>query len=42
MAEVFAGVPVADTVTGTDTLLSIEKARAVLGYTPEFSWRSLF
>jgi nucleoside-diphosphate-sugar epimerase len=42
MAEVFAGVPVADTMTGTDTLLSIEKARAVLGYTPEFSWRSLF
>jgi nucleoside-diphosphate-sugar epimerase len=42
MAEVFPGVPVADTVTGTDTLLSIEKARAVLGYSPEFSWRSLF
>ena len=42
MAEVFPGVPVADTVTGTDTLLSIDKARAVLGYSPEFTWRSLF
>lgn len=42
MAEVFPGVPVADTVTGTDTLLSIDKARAALGYSPEFTWRSLF
>ena len=42
MAEVFPGVPVADTVTGTDTLLSIDKARRLLGYSPEFSWRELF
>src|SRR5919201_3928441 len=41
MAEVFPGVPVADHVSGTDTLLSIEKARRVLGYSPEFSWREL-
>jgi hypothetical protein len=41
MAEVFPGVPVAETVSGNDTLLSIEKARRVLGYSPEFSWRSL-
>ncbi len=41
MAEVFPGVPVADTVSGTDTLLDIGKARRMLGYTPEFSWRSL-
>ena len=41
MAEVFPGVPVADTVTGTDTLLSIDKARRLLGYSPEFSWREL-
>jgi hypothetical protein len=41
MAEVFPGVPVADHVTGTDTLLSIEKARRVLGYAPEFTWREL-
>ena len=41
MAEVFPDVPVADTVTGTDTLLDISKARRVLGYAPEFTWRSL-
>jgi len=29
-------------VDGFDTLLSIEKARRVLGYAPEFSWRELF
>jgi nucleoside-diphosphate-sugar epimerase len=42
MAEVFPGVPVADAVTGHDTLLSIDRARRVLGYAPEFSWRELF
>jgi nucleoside-diphosphate-sugar epimerase len=42
MAEVFPGVPVADHVTGTDTLLDIRKARTVLGYAPEFTWRELF
>jgi nucleoside-diphosphate-sugar epimerase len=42
MAEVFPGVPVAEGVTGTDTLLSIAKARRVLGYSPEFTWRELF
>ena len=42
MAEVYPGVPVADGVTGTDTLLSIDKARRMLGYAPEFSWRELF
>jgi nucleoside-diphosphate-sugar epimerase len=41
MAECFPGVPVADRVNGTDTLLDIAKARAVLGYEPEFTWRSL-
>ena len=41
MAEVFPGVPVADHVSGTDTLLSIEKARRMLGYSPDFSWREL-
>jgi nucleoside-diphosphate-sugar epimerase len=35
------GVPVAETVSGTDTLLSIDKARRVLGYAPEFSWRQV-
>jgi nucleoside-diphosphate-sugar epimerase len=42
MAEVFPGVPVADRVSGTDTLLDIGKARRVLGYAPQFSWRELF
>jgi nucleoside-diphosphate-sugar epimerase len=42
MAEVFPGVPVAESVTGTDTLLGIDKARRVLGYRAEFSWRELF
>jgi nucleoside-diphosphate-sugar epimerase len=42
MAEVFPDVKVADGVDGFDTLLSIDKARRVLGYEPEFSWRELF
>jgi len=42
MAEYFPGVPVADRVSGHDTLLAIDKARRVLGYAPEFSWRELF
>jgi nucleoside-diphosphate-sugar epimerase len=42
MAEVFPGVPVAEHVTGTDTLLDITKAKTVLGYSPEFTWRELF
>jgi nucleoside-diphosphate-sugar epimerase len=42
MAEVFPGVPLRDGVEGTDTLLSIDKARRVLGYSPDFTWRELF
>ncbi|MDQ6821437.1 MAG: NAD(P)-dependent oxidoreductase [Actinomycetota bacterium] len=42
MAEVFPGVPVAEHVDGNDTLLDITKAKAMLGYSPEFSWRQLF
>ena len=42
MAEVFPGVPVADHVDGNDTLLDIGKARAMLGYSPTFSWRELY
>lgn len=41
MSEVFPGVSVAESVSGFETLLSIEKARRVLGYSPEFSWREL-
>src|SRR3989338_4152070 len=39
MAEVFPNVPMRGAVSGTQTLLSIEKARRVLGYEPESSWR---
>ncbi len=42
MAEMFPGVPVAAGVSGTATLLGIEKARRVLGYRAAFSWRELF
>jgi len=42
MAEVFPGVPVADGVAEHGTLLGIDKARAMLGYSPDFTWRELF
>jgi nucleoside-diphosphate-sugar epimerase len=42
MAEVFPGVPVRDDLATHGTLLGIDKARRLLGYRPEFSWRSLF
>ncbi|MDQ3617053.1 MAG: NAD(P)-dependent oxidoreductase [Actinomycetota bacterium] len=37
--QVFPGVELRGEVTGTQTLLSIDKARRVLGYEPEHSWR---
>jgi nucleoside-diphosphate-sugar epimerase len=37
--EVFPGVPLTRDVQGTDTLLSIERARQVLGFAPQHSWR---
>ena len=40
MQEVFPDVPLRRPVGGTETLLSIEKARRILGYEPEFSWRT--
>jgi nucleoside-diphosphate-sugar epimerase len=39
MAEVFPGVPVRDDIGEHETLLAIGKARALLGYRPEVSWR---
>jgi nucleoside-diphosphate-sugar epimerase len=39
VAEVFPGVPVTRELGKHDTLLSIEKARRVLGYDPHHSWR---
>jgi nucleoside-diphosphate-sugar epimerase len=38
-AEVFPDVPVTRALGEHETLLSIEKARRVLGYTPAHSWR---
>ncbi len=42
MEEVYPGVPLAQSVTGNDTLLDIGRARRRLGYDPQFSWRELF
>jgi nucleoside-diphosphate-sugar epimerase len=39
VAEVFPSVPLAPDVGPNETLLSIEKARRVLGYEPQHSWR---
>ncbi|MEO7015347.1 MAG: NAD(P)-dependent oxidoreductase [Leifsonia sp.] len=38
-AEVFPGVPIKGELGVNDSLLSIAKARRVLGYEPEHSWR---
>ena len=38
-SEEFPGVEFTREVVGTDTLLSIDKARRVLGYNPQHSWR---
>jgi nucleoside-diphosphate-sugar epimerase len=42
MEEVFPGVPVAEGLPEHGTLLSIDRARRVLGYDPQWSWRDLF
>ncbi len=39
VAEVFPGVPLKRDLGVNDTLLSIDKARRVLGYAPAHSWR---
>jgi len=39
MAEVYPSVPYRPTAGKFDTLLSIEKARRLLGYEPRWSWR---
>ncbi|MBN9605249.1 MAG: NAD(P)-dependent oxidoreductase [Actinomycetales bacterium] len=39
VAEVFPGVPVTKDLATHETLLSIDKARRLLGYEPEHSWR---
>ena len=40
MAEVFPSVPYRPTPGAHDTLLSIDKARRLLGYEPQHSWRA--
>jgi nucleoside-diphosphate-sugar epimerase len=39
LAEVFPGVPLHKELGQFETLLSIDKARQVLGYAPRYSWR---
>ena len=39
LAEVFPNVPVKKKLDSNETLLSIEKARRILGYEPKYSWR---
>jgi len=39
VAETFPGVPYAEATGATETLLAIGRARALLGYAPEHSWR---
>jgi nucleoside-diphosphate-sugar epimerase len=39
VAELFPDVPITRELSANETLLSIDKARRVLGYDPQFSWR---
>jgi len=39
MAEVYPEVPLRRNVEGRETLLAIDRARALLGYEPEHSWK---
>jgi hypothetical protein len=40
LAELFSQVPLKAEFGPNETLLSIDKARRLLGYEPEHSWRS--
>ncbi|WP_327008910.1 NAD(P)-dependent oxidoreductase [Dactylosporangium sp. NBC_01737] len=40
MREVFPGVPLTRELNGFETLLGIDRAREVLGYDPQHSWRT--
>ena len=40
LAEVFPSVPTKGNLSANGTLLSIEKAKRMLGYSPQFSWKS--
>jgi nucleoside-diphosphate-sugar epimerase len=41
MAELFPGVPLKEGLGPNETLLSIEKARRLLGYEPQYTWRDI-
>ncbi len=40
LAEVFPGVPAKGQISSNGTLLSIDKAKRMLGYIPQYSWRN--
>lgn len=40
LAEVFPDVPTKGNLTANGTLLSIEKAKRLLGFSPQYSWRN--
>ena len=40
LAEVFPDVPHKGNISTNSTLLSIEKAKRLLGYSPQYSWRN--
>jgi nucleoside-diphosphate-sugar epimerase len=40
LAEVFPNVPQKGTIGTNTTLLSIDKAKRMLGYWPQYSWRN--
>jgi nucleoside-diphosphate-sugar epimerase len=41
MSEVFPDVRLTHELKGRESLMSIDKARRVLGYEPKFSWEDL-
>jgi hypothetical protein len=40
LAEVFPDVPAKGNLSANGTLLSIEKAKRMLGYSPQYTWRN--
>jgi nucleoside-diphosphate-sugar epimerase len=40
LAEVFPDVPTKGQISNNGTLLSIDKAKRMLGYIPQYSWRN--
>ena len=40
MKEVYPKVALKKKISGNETLLSIDRARSLLGYSPRWSWRT--